>query len=203
MRASHVLIKHCESRNPVSRRTDLSTENVTVAAAREELSRWRDELLKDSRPMPEKFAALAHHRSDCGSFQAGGDLGEFGPGEMQEPFEQATISLPIGEVSDIVSTDSGLHLIYRTARSRGLSPTCASSVPRTRALARLARHLELRGASCSVLLPYQRRFHWAPCTARPGWKNRRQQQAAASLPNRPLLAGETPRARRRLSLFHS
>ena len=115
MRASHVLIKHCESRNPVSRRTDLSTENVTVAAAREELSRWRDELLKDSRPMPEKFAALAHHRSDCGSFQAGGDLGEFGPGEMQEPFEQATISLPIGEVSDIVSTDSGLHLIYRTA----------------------------------------------------------------------------------------
>lgn len=115
MRASHVLIKHCESRNPVSRRTDLSTENVTVAAAREELSRWRDELLKDSRPMPEKFAALAHHRSDCGSFQAGGDLGEFGPGEMQEPFEQATISLPIGEVSGIVSTDSGLHLIYRTA----------------------------------------------------------------------------------------
>ena len=115
MRASHVLIKHCESRNPVSRRTDLSTENVTVAAAREELSRWRDELLKDSRPMPEKFAALAHHRSDCGSFQAGGDLGEFGPGEMQEPFEQATISLPVGEVSGIVSTDSGLHLIYRTA----------------------------------------------------------------------------------------
>jgi hypothetical protein len=115
MRASHVLIKHCESRNPVSRRTDLSTENVTVAAAREELSRWRDELLKDSRPMPEKFAALAHHRSDCGSFQAGGDLGEFGPGEMQEPFEQAAISLPVGEVSGIVSTDSGLHLIYRTA----------------------------------------------------------------------------------------
>ncbi len=115
MRASHVLIKHAESRNPVSRRTDLSTDCVSIAAAHEELSRWRDVLIKDSRPMPEKFAALAHHRSDCGSFQAGGDLGEFGPGEMQEPFELAATELPIGEVSGIVSTDSGLHLIYRTA----------------------------------------------------------------------------------------
>ena len=115
VRASHVLIKHAESRNPVSRRTDKSTESTSINNAHEELTRWREELMKDSRPMPEKFAALAHHRSDCGSFEVGGDLGAFGPGEMQEPFEEATYAMAIGDVSEIVSTDSGLHLIYRTA----------------------------------------------------------------------------------------
>tara|TARA_B110000046_G_C12626094_1_gene246736 strand:+ start:94 stop:198 length:105 start_codon:yes stop_codon:yes gene_type:complete len=33
---------------------------------------------------------------------------------MQEAFEQAAWALAVGEVSDIVSTDSGLHIIYRT-----------------------------------------------------------------------------------------
>ena len=115
MRASHVLIKHAESRNPVSRRTNQSTAGVSVEAAREELKRWREELFNDEREMPEKFAALACHRSDCGTCGVGGDLGDFGPGEMQEAFERATMQLAIGEVSDIVSTDSGLHIIYRTA----------------------------------------------------------------------------------------
>ena len=114
-RASHLLIKHAESRNPISRRTDLSTADVSVAFAREELMRWRETLMSDPRPMPEKFAALAYHRSDCGSFQAGGDLGSFERGEMQESFENATYALAVGEVSDVVSTDSGLHIIYRTA----------------------------------------------------------------------------------------
>ena len=65
--------------------------------------------------MAEKFSALAHHRSDCGSFQVGGDLGDFGPGEMQAPFEEATRLLKPGELSGFVETDSGLHIIYRTA----------------------------------------------------------------------------------------
>lgn len=64
--------------------------------------------------MAEKFAALAYHRSDCGSFQNGGDLGEFGPGEMQAPFEAATKALKPGQLSGMVETDSGLHIIYRT-----------------------------------------------------------------------------------------
>jgi NIMA-interacting peptidyl-prolyl cis-trans isomerase 1 len=34
---------------------------------------------------------------------------------MQRPFEEATYALHVGEMSDVVSTESGLHLILRTA----------------------------------------------------------------------------------------
>jgi NIMA-interacting peptidyl-prolyl cis-trans isomerase 1 len=73
------------------------------------------QLAKDQRPMAEKFAALAHSRSDCGSFQNGGDLGEFGHAEMQSQFEEGTWALKVGEVSGIVESDSGTHIIFRTA----------------------------------------------------------------------------------------
>jgi NIMA-interacting peptidyl-prolyl cis-trans isomerase 1 len=41
-------------------------------------------------------------------------LGFFGKGEMQAEFEQASFALENGQVSDIVETASGLHLIERT-----------------------------------------------------------------------------------------
>ena len=36
-------------------------------------------------------------------------------GQMQRPFEEATYALKVGEISDVVDTDSGVHLILRTA----------------------------------------------------------------------------------------
>ncbi len=63
---------------------------------------------------PEKFAELAGVHSDCSSHAQGGDLGWFGPGMMQKPFEEATYSLQVGQISDVVDTDSGVHLILRT-----------------------------------------------------------------------------------------
>ena len=95
VRCSHMLIKHAKSRNPVSRRTNKSTDVLSVEAAEAEMKRWIVTLEEDERPLPEKFAALAYHRSDCGSFAKGGDLGEFGHGEMQIQFVRATKFFPL------------------------------------------------------------------------------------------------------------
>ena len=62
-----------------------------------------------------KFAELAQEHSDCSSHAKGGDLGWFGRGQMQRPFEEATYALQPGQMSGIVSSDSGVHLILRTA----------------------------------------------------------------------------------------
>jgi len=41
--------------------------------------------------------------------------GTFGRKQMQKPFEDATYTLKVGELSEIVDTDSGVHTILRTA----------------------------------------------------------------------------------------
>lgn len=53
--------------------------------------------------------------SDCSSAHKGGDLGFFGRGQMQKPFEDATFALPVGGLSGVIQTDSGTHVILRTA----------------------------------------------------------------------------------------
>lgn len=61
------------------------------------------------------FAKYAGERSDCSSFRSGGDLGFFGPSQMQKPFEDGAFALQPNQMSDVVATDSGLHLIFRIA----------------------------------------------------------------------------------------
>ena len=71
--------------------------------------------ITDVNELVQQFAAGCKERSDCGSFQNGGDLDFFGPGQMQKPFEEASFKLQVGEMSGIVDTDSGSHLILRIA----------------------------------------------------------------------------------------
>ena len=60
------------------------------------------------------FDSLARKFSTCPSNARGGDLGEFGPGMMVKPFEDATMALHVGDISEPVQTQFGWHIIHRT-----------------------------------------------------------------------------------------
>ncbi len=71
-----------------------------------------EQLLQQVRQDPAKFADLARKYSqDPGSAANGGDLGYFGRGAMVKPFDAAAFSLKVGEVSGLVKSDFGFHII--------------------------------------------------------------------------------------------
>ncbi|HUT50340.1 MAG TPA: peptidylprolyl isomerase [Alphaproteobacteria bacterium] len=80
----------------------------------EEDAKKQIDALKDEIAGGGEFAALASEHSDCPSRAQGGDLGSFGRGMMVPEFEQAAFALETGNVSDVVQTDFGYHLIQRT-----------------------------------------------------------------------------------------
>ncbi|CAI9769836.1 unnamed protein product [Fraxinus pennsylvanica] len=113
VRASHILMKHQGSRRKASWKDPDGRiiSNTTKEAAITQLKALRDDILSGK----SSFDEVATRLSDCSSAKRGGDLGPFGRGQMQKPFEDATFALKIGEISDIVDTDSGVHIIMRTA----------------------------------------------------------------------------------------
>ncbi|KAG0313027.1 hypothetical protein BGZ99_009145 [Dissophora globulifera] len=108
VRVSHLLVKHQESRRPSSWRE-------------ETITRTKDEALDRLQVFEKKIKAgdaqlgeLAATESDCSSSKKSGDLGFFERGQMQPQFEKASFALKVGEMSEPVWTDSGVHLIVRT-----------------------------------------------------------------------------------------
>ncbi|MFT5170010.1 MAG: peptidyl-prolyl cis-trans isomerase C [Lysobacterales bacterium] len=62
------------------------------------------------------FAALAKEHSQCPSGQQGGELGEFGPGQMVPEFDTVVFSADVGSVQGPVATQFGFHLLEVTSR---------------------------------------------------------------------------------------
>ncbi|CAM9443609.1 unnamed protein product [Ectocarpus sp. 12 AP-2014] len=110
--ARHILVKHKGSRRPASWQdpAGASIKQRTQAQATSILQGLRSGIKSQ-----EDFSKVATARSDCSSAKRGGDLGTFGRGKMQRAFEDAAFGLPVGGLSGVVSTDSGVHLIMRTA----------------------------------------------------------------------------------------
>ncbi|KAF7491833.1 Peptidyl-prolyl cis-trans isomerase NIMA-interacting 1 [Sarcoptes scabiei] len=109
IRCSHLLVKHNQSRRPSSWREQHITRTKEEALAL--IKDYHDKITSGVATIEE----LASELSDCSSAKRGGDLGFFARGAMQKPFEDAAFDLKVGDLSDVIETDSGVHIILRTA----------------------------------------------------------------------------------------
>ena len=75
-----------------------------------------------------KFAALAKEHSGCPSGAKGGDLGEFGHGQMVPEFDKAAFALKPGEISEPVKTTFGWHLVTTVSKDDAAQKVRASHI---------------------------------------------------------------------------
>ena len=95
--ASHVLIGF-----------GVGAKEAEKAAAKDKILGILDQIKKN----PKRFEELATKFSqDPGSATKGGDLGSFGRGAMVKPFEDAVFGMKVGQVSDVVESEFGYHII--------------------------------------------------------------------------------------------
>ncbi|MBT0961437.1 SurA N-terminal domain-containing protein [Denitromonas iodatirespirans] len=104
-----------------------------VAAAKQKA----EGLLAQIKADPSRFAELAKSASDDpGSAANGGDLGFFARGAMLKPFEDAAFALQVGEVSGLVRSDFGFHIIRVDEIRKATIPTFEEARPRIEAAVR-------------------------------------------------------------------
>jgi NIMA-interacting peptidyl-prolyl cis-trans isomerase 1 len=102
----HILSVHREATERSSART-----NQTVLRSKAEARQILERLMPQVNPS--NFADMARAHSDCESFDTGGDLGVIEPGDYAVEFDDAAYALQIGEMSGIIETDRGFHIIMR------------------------------------------------------------------------------------------
>jgi peptidyl-prolyl cis-trans isomerase C len=102
IKASHILIA-----------TDTSDASVDPNEVKAKARAQAEQLLAQLKDGAD-FAELAKANSSCPSASKGGDLGFFSKGDMVAPFEEAAFALEPGQLSDIVETKFGYHIIKVT-----------------------------------------------------------------------------------------
>ena len=116
----HILVKSDEKDLPEAK-----------AAAFEKIREIRERIVNGG-----DFAEEAKLHSDCPSGREGGSLGWFGPGMMVPEFDKAAFALKKGEVSDIVQTPFGYHIIYKVDEQPGKARTLVEAHDEIRDLLR-------------------------------------------------------------------
>ena len=97
-----------------------ATSDATALAKIEEL---KLKLCVPGTDVSSVFAELAKENSDCPSASKGGDLGEFTHGQMVPEFDKVAFEMKKGEVSDIVTTQFGYHIVYKADERGGGAQT--------------------------------------------------------------------------------
>lgn len=104
--------KYMQGEERKARHILLGVKSGATPEERKAVKDKADALLKQLKANPAKFGELAKANSDDpGSKDNGGDLGFFGRGTMVKPFEEVAFSLKKGEISGLVETDFGYHII--------------------------------------------------------------------------------------------
>ena len=106
VRASHILVK-----------TDDGDEEAK-AKARAKIDSLRAQITMEIN-VEQAFADAARENSDCPSGKEGGDLGWFGPGQMVPEFDKAAFEMKVDEISDVVETQFGFHILRKTGEKPG------------------------------------------------------------------------------------
>ena len=106
VRASHILVK-----------TDGADEDEK-AKARAKIDSIRAQITGEIN-VEQAFADAARENSDCPSGKEGGDLGWFGPGQMVPEFDKAAFAMKVDEISEVVETQFGFHILRKTGEKPG------------------------------------------------------------------------------------
>lgn len=117
VKARHILIRPTEEKKRVEADYKKRNQQPPANLDADALARKRAEELLAQLRKGADFAKLASQFSDDkGSAKDGGDLGWFRPGTMVPEFEQAAFALKPGQISEVVKTDYGYHIIQVTER---------------------------------------------------------------------------------------
>lgn len=110
VRASHILIAY----------KGATRAKEGISRSKDEAKAEAEKILKEVKATPAQFAVIAKTKSDDSTAaNSGGDLGFFSRGTMTKAFEDAAFSMKAGDISNVVETEFGFHIIQMIEKKIG------------------------------------------------------------------------------------